>query len=358
MTLQNAGPTVRIARERRRLAVVFSDLVDSTTIGQYLEAEEFSELLGDLAAIWHQCALAHGGYVARIQGDGALVVFGYPSSNEDDCRRAVEFALDTRERVERMAVAHALPRGVSLQLHAGIHAGTLLIGEGDIERGRFDLIGDVANTAAKLSRYATAGEILVSLEALGPYANFFELGEDRGPNPVSNLRVRSILGRADTERRFDATARRGLTPFTGRDEAIDRLMDFVSGDEADAPLFSSNGSAAAGIAVSRPIHTDTGRIAGTVVLIYDPAGVATGAAALWNRIRFYTLLAMGFAVLATLMAGALLANSLQKAVRRASNPATWPGPARRALTDADAVHAAVSHRLDVLGGAHERNEPA
>ena len=235
MSVQSAESAVRIVRERRRLAVVFSDLVDSTIIGQYLEAEEFSDLLGRLRQIWHECALRHGGYVARIQGDGALVVFGYPVSSEDDCRRAVEFALDTKERVEQMAITHALPPGVSLHLHAGIHAGTLLIAEGDIERGRFELIGDVANIAAKLSRYATAGEILVSLETLGPYANFFQLGGDRGPNPVSNLRVCSILGRADTERRFDATARRGLTPFIGRGEAVDQLMDFVTRDNADAP---------------------------------------------------------------------------------------------------------------------------
>lgn len=235
MSVQSAESAVRIVRERRRLAVVFSDLVDSTIIGQYLEAEDFSELLGALRSIWHECALAHGGYVARIQGDGALVVFGYPRTNEDDCRRAVEFALDTKERVERLTIAHALPAGVTLHLHAGIHAGTLLIAEGDIERGRFELIGDVANIAAKLSRYATAGEILVSLETLGPYANFFQLGEDRGSNSVSNLRVCSILGRADTERRFDATSRRGLTPFTGRSDAIGQLINFVTRDDVDAP---------------------------------------------------------------------------------------------------------------------------
>ena len=76
MSVQSAESAVRIVRERRRLAVVFSDLVDSTIIGQYLEAEEFSDLLGRLRQIWHECALRHGGYVARIQGDGALVVFG------------------------------------------------------------------------------------------------------------------------------------------------------------------------------------------------------------------------------------------------------------------------------------------
>lgn len=235
MSVQSTESAVRVVRERRRLAVVFSDLVDSTTIGRYLEAEDYSELLGDLRSIWHECALAHGGYVARIQGDGALVVFGYPGSSEDDCRRAVEFALDTKERVEHLTLPHALPPGVSLHLHAGIHAGTLLIAEGDIERGRFELIGDVANIAAKLSRAATAGEILVSLETLGPYANFFQLAEDRGPNTVSSLRVCSILGRADTERRFDATARRGLTPFIGRGDAVDQLMDFVTRDDAGAP---------------------------------------------------------------------------------------------------------------------------
>jgi tetratricopeptide (TPR) repeat protein len=114
-------------------------------------------------------------------------------------------------------------------MHSGIHAGTVLLSKGDVERGRFDLIGDVVNTAAHLSRHAAPGEILASLDALGPNANFFELGQGpRDAGPAFGLpRAHAVLGRGPATRRFEAAARRGLTPFIGRGEIIAFLMDFL-----------------------------------------------------------------------------------------------------------------------------------
>ena len=83
--------------ERHRLTVLFSDLVGSTVLGREMESEHFSELLSQLRDIWHQAALKHGGRVIRTQGDGALAVFGYPHSGEDDGRRAAEAALDIHQ---------------------------------------------------------------------------------------------------------------------------------------------------------------------------------------------------------------------------------------------------------------------
>lgn len=191
-----------------------------------METEHYSELLHELRTIWRDVSARHGGRVVRIQGDGALIVFGYPRSGEDDGRRAAEAALDIHERVEQLR-HHGLPAArTRLKMHSGIHAGTVLLSTGDIERGRFELIGDVANTAAHLSRHAGAGEILASLDALGPHANFFELGDARAAPGLP--RVRAVLARSPVTRRFEATARRGLTPFIGRSEIITSLRRFLS----------------------------------------------------------------------------------------------------------------------------------
>jgi class 3 adenylate cyclase/tetratricopeptide (TPR) repeat protein len=216
--------------ERHRLTVLFSDLVGSTVLGREMESEDFSELLGKLREIWHQAAVKHGGRVIRTQGDGALAVFGYPSSGEDDGRRAAEAALDIHEWVGQVQHDGVLPARLPLRMHSGIHAGTLLLSEGDIEWGRFDLIGDVVNTAAHLSQHAAPGQILVTLDALGPNANFFELGEGpRDAGPEFGLRqVCAVLGRGSATRRFEATARRGLTPFIGRGEVATFLTDFLA----------------------------------------------------------------------------------------------------------------------------------
>jgi class 3 adenylate cyclase len=133
---------------RHRLTVLFSDLSGSTVLGREMEAEHFAELLNKLREIWHRAATRHGGRVIRTQGDGALLVFGHPVSGEDDGRRAAEAALDIHAWVGQLRDDDLPAAHLPLRMHSGIHAGTLLLTEGDIESGRFDLIGDVVNTAA------------------------------------------------------------------------------------------------------------------------------------------------------------------------------------------------------------------
>ncbi len=194
-----------------------------------MEAEHFAELLEKLREIWHQAATKHVGRVIRTQGDGALVVFGYPLLCEDDGRRATEAALDIHEWVGQLHHDNLPPTLLPLRMHSGIHAGTLLLTEGDIESGRLDLIGDVVNTAAHLSQRAAPGQILASLAALGRYVDFFELDQDtRDTRTTLGIpNVRAILARSSITRRFETTAHRGLTPFIGRGEIIALMLTFL-----------------------------------------------------------------------------------------------------------------------------------
>ncbi len=227
---------------RYQLTVAFIDLSGSTSLGRAMEPELYAELLAAIRHIWGQVVAHHGGSIVRTQGDGALVVFGFPSPHEDDGRRAVEAALDIQDQVEALRPS-GLPVGFgSLQMHSGVHAGVLLLNDGDLERGRFDLVGDVANTAARLGQLARAGEILATLNALGPHANFFCSTDvtDRAMSEAATadtgtVRVVSVRGRNGTVRRFDSTLQRGLTPFVGRASTLQRLLDFVADLRQDAP---------------------------------------------------------------------------------------------------------------------------
>lgn len=213
--------------ERHRLTVLFSDLVGSTALGRDVESEHLSELLSQLREIWHRAVAKHGGRIIRTQGDGALAVFGYPRSGEDDGRRAAEAAIDIHQWVGQLRHDGVSPALMPLRMHSGIHAGTLLLTEGDIESGRYDLIGDVVNTAAHLSRHAAPGQILASVDALGPHAHFFELGGCLKGAAPGMPQARVVLRRSSATRRFEATSRRGLTPFIGRNEIFDFLTAFL-----------------------------------------------------------------------------------------------------------------------------------
>ncbi|MBO9512849.1 MAG: AAA family ATPase [Variovorax sp.] len=202
---------------RRYVALLFADLSQSTELAGALEAEHYAQLLAALRRAYQDIIPAHGGLVVRVQGDGVLAMFGYPSTREDDGRRAVEAALQLHERVRDM---HLELAGVPpLALHTGIHSGLVLLGAGDIERGRFELLGPVPNVAARLSTAAGANEILVSEESLGPAHRFFSTGPARSleiKGQVAPMRVYAVHGRAGLAQRLDNLERYRYAPFVGR----------------------------------------------------------------------------------------------------------------------------------------------
>lgn len=204
------------SRRRQHLTLLFTDMRGSTLLGRKLEVELFDDLLSDLRRIWRSVAGRHGGFVLRMQGDGALIAFGYPIPLEDGGRRAVEAALEIHAAARDIAGRHAVPKG-TLSVRSGIHAGIALLSEGDLERGRLDVAGDVPNMAAHLQQSAPDDGILASLDALGPHANTFE-GEARVFE--NDLKVIRILSRR-------RNAVRAQTPLVGRGATTDALRAFL-----------------------------------------------------------------------------------------------------------------------------------
>ena len=63
--------------QRRYLAILFSDLSDSSRLAGTMEAEDFSDLLQKLRRAYEDIVPKHGGTIVQIQGDGLLASFGY-----------------------------------------------------------------------------------------------------------------------------------------------------------------------------------------------------------------------------------------------------------------------------------------
>ena len=144
-------------------------------MGEQMEAEDFAELLSSFRAACQTVIARHGGLVTRAQSDGILAVFGDQGTREDDGRRAVEAALELSALIRRTRSANLPSWIVNLDVHSGIHAGHCFVEQGDLERGRLDVVGDVPNIAAGLAAMAQPGEVCVSAETLGPAADFFSM---------------------------------------------------------------------------------------------------------------------------------------------------------------------------------------
>ena len=210
------GPGTR----RWYLVVVFADLCGSTARSLSMEAELYADLLSDMRRLAREIVPRHGGVVLRTQGDGMMSIFGYPTSSEDDSRRAIEATLELHAAVRRLKPAGALPAQEAVALHSGIHAGRTLMRPGGLEGALFELVGPVPNIAAYLSKQAAWDEVLVSEETLGPRQRHFMLGEPRAldlPGRDRPLNAVRVLDRASTPGSPPtAGLRRARAPLAGR----------------------------------------------------------------------------------------------------------------------------------------------
>ncbi len=147
--------------ELREVAVLFVDVVGSTTLAATRPAEEVVELLNRFFGVVVDEVHAHGGWVNKFQGDATLVVFGAPADLDD----AASLALSTAR-----ALARRLPNEVpELAAGIGVAFGPAVAGNiGDERRFEFTVIGDPVNEAARLTELAKSRSpmVLASAEAV------------------------------------------------------------------------------------------------------------------------------------------------------------------------------------------------
>lgn len=138
-------------RERKRISVVFADLVGSTELSERLDPEAFRLVLDRYHQAVADAVGRHGGSVDKFMGDGVLAVFGVPAAHEDDALRAARAALEAREAVRAAGEQAAGVLGVGHDVRIGVNTGEVLAGP-------TELLGDAVNTAKRLQEAAQPGE--------------------------------------------------------------------------------------------------------------------------------------------------------------------------------------------------------
>lgn len=221
------------ARQWHHLALLFADLSRSTALARRIDAEQMADLLEQFRDVCRRTVQAHGGQVARVQGDGMLAAFGYPQEDERAAFHAVEAAFDLQAAVSRLFVGALPEEFLPLAMHCGVHAGLVLVVEGDIERGRFDFVGDVPNSVERLCKAAGPGQVCVSVGAIGPARSRYRVDEALSVTvspgepslPAYRLGGRHQPGVHYGEGRVLA----GVSAFAGRGAEMQALRAFLDG---------------------------------------------------------------------------------------------------------------------------------
>ena len=224
------GPAQAPAEERRRVTVLFCDLVDFTARADQADPEDVGALLRPYHARQRAEIERRGGTLDKFIGDGIMAVFGAPLAHEDDPERAVRCALGMLAAIEELNRASP---SLDLAVRIGVTTGEALVRLGP-DRQTEGVVGDVVNTASRLQGVAPAGGVVVgeaTFRATSRLFDYQELGAVQVKGKADPLPVWRLEG-ARSRTGIEAVRRAG-TPFVGRQAELARLKDLFERTVAD-----------------------------------------------------------------------------------------------------------------------------
>ena len=155
-----------MAGERKRVTVLFCDLVDSTPLAERLGPEVMHRLLNRFFDLALHEVRRYEGTINQFLGDGFMALFGAPMAHEDHVRRALLAALGLQRCLREHRAAFEAEYGVGLRTRMGLNTGLVVVGTiGDNLRMDYTAVGDTTNLAARLQQLAAPDTILVSAAA-------------------------------------------------------------------------------------------------------------------------------------------------------------------------------------------------
>lgn len=155
----DAASSTAAARELKAFA--FTDIVDSTRLGEALGDTAWHAVLRRHDETVRSVVAEHGGEVVKHTGDGFFLAFGDPA-------RAIEAMVSLQRRL----AAHREREGFAPTVRIGIHAA-------EATRSGTDYLGTGVSLAARIGAAANGSEILVSRATLDAANRSFPMSGER-----------------------------------------------------------------------------------------------------------------------------------------------------------------------------------
>jgi class 3 adenylate cyclase/predicted ATPase len=239
--------------ERRRVTVLFCDLVGSTRLSDVLDPEDYSDVMH---AYYDACAgviEGLGGWIADYLGDGLVVYFGYPEAHEDDPVRAVRAGLRLVDAVSDIRLKQSSEQG-GLSCRVGIETGLVVIGDTRARpREPIWALGRTVNLAARLQQIGSPNSVVIGPGTRSLVTGWFSL-EQLGQHAIKGIadavEVALVTGETGAKDRIGASFPRNLAPL------IDRTAELTALEETWRKVAGGSGGAVllrgeAGIGKSR-----------------------------------------------------------------------------------------------------------
>src|SRR5262249_24994379 len=221
------------------------------------DPEEARKLLDPVLERMMESVHCYEGTVNQVMGDGIMALFGAPVAREDHAVRACYAALRMQELVKAYAEQAFRTHGITVRIRVGLNSGEVVVRSirSDL-RIDYSAVGQTTHLAARMEQLASPGATWRTARTRSLVEAFVQV-QPLGPVPVHGLEtpveVFELQGASRARTRFQASARRGLSRFVGRDAEMRQLHTAVQSVRRGHAEVSAV-VAAAGVGKSRLFH--------------------------------------------------------------------------------------------------------
>ena len=230
--------------ERRLMAVMYCDLVDSTRYATSTDQEEYANLIQTYRNTGIPIIRNHHGWDLVEHGDTIKGYFGYKIASEDDQEQALTAALEIIDALSE----------INLEVRIGIATGIVFIDHIDSPT-EHEETGPALHLAARLQTLAEPGSILVDKSTYKASELVFEfqnIGEHELKGYNEKVPAWKVINKKKIDSRFAKRFRN--TGMVGRQQEIDILTNYWNSarDKRKGSVVMVTGEA--GIGKSRLAH--------------------------------------------------------------------------------------------------------
>ena len=154
----------RLGGEKRKVAILFSDLRNFTPLSESLTPEQTIRILNRYFSHMIEVIQKNKGIIVDFLGDALLVFFEPLDSNIVLCtRRAFQCASEMQTALSKHNIENRDLGLPELQMGIGLHVGDVVVGNiGSTTRAKYGIVGAAVNLTHRIQSVAAEGEIVLS----------------------------------------------------------------------------------------------------------------------------------------------------------------------------------------------------
>ena len=214
--------------ERKTVTALFADIKDSTELEQDLDPEEARAIIDPALKLMIAAVRRYDGYVVQSTGDGIFAMFGAPLAHEDHPQRALYAALRMQEDLRRYSATLRERGWAPIEIRVGVNTGEVVVRAIQTAEGHAEYtpIGHSTNLASRMQTVAATGTIAATEDTrklCEGYFTFRSLGLMRVKGVSDAVNVHEVTGLGPLRTRLQASVRRGLSKFVGREAELAQM---------------------------------------------------------------------------------------------------------------------------------------